>query len=387
MAGLVDALQEIAKGWRDYKGLRTVDSSQSTHKLVAETLPDRLLATLENQSDIKVHGSTGLGNITAAPWIATFDTRITISAASGYYVVYLFSIDMQSLYLCFGLGATQFNEAFSKKRDVYTAMEAARERLFEVVVRHLPASLNQRMEIGDTDLGASASNKLHRDYERGNVFSLKYDVADLPSEEDFVGDYRSIVLFMQQVVSDPLTPDTVSLLKGTSDLAARDIKVEKESFSLRQPKVRGGSDSTGSFGSGYSKTAKIVGDAGELIVLAYERGALIACGRGDLAELIVHEEAIGNRPGWDITSYDESGSRKLIEVKSSQSKTMNSLEITRNEWDAASQHGSNYYLYLVTNTLSQKPSIEVLRDPFSYVDSSQLALTPQRYLLDLRAQD
>lgn len=383
MAHLVDSFREIAKGWSDYKKLHIVDKTQPVHLLVAKTLPESLLAQLTSQADIKVHGSPGLGNITAAPWIATFDTRITSSATSGYYVVYLFSIDMQCLFLCFGLGATQFNEAFSKKRDVYSAMDAARERLFDIVARYLPANLDQRIEIGDIDLGASVSNKLHSDYERAMVFSLKYEIDNLPSEEDFVDDYRSIVAFMQQVVSDPLTPDTLSLLKSTSDLDSRGIKIGMDLFSPRKPKVRG---SAGSFGSGYSKAAKIVGDAGELIVLSYERDALIAQGREDLAELIVHEEAIGNRPGWDITSYDEEGKKKLIEVKSSQGKTMNALEITRNEWDAATTHGGDYYIYLVTNALSQKPTIEVLRDPSAYVESSRLSLTPQRFLLDLRAK-
>ena len=65
---------------------------------------------------------------------------------------------------------------------------------------------------------------------------------------------------------------------------------------------------------------------------------------------------------------------------------MNALEITRNEWDAATTHGGDYYIYLVTNALSQKPTIEVLRDPSAYVESSRLSLTPQRFLLDLRAK-
>jgi hypothetical protein len=73
----------------------------------------------------------------AAPWIATFDTRITSSAAQGYYFVYLYSVDMKSLFLCFGLGTTQFNEAFVKKKEVYKAMDAARTRLLEVVITHL----------------------------------------------------------------------------------------------------------------------------------------------------------------------------------------------------------------------------------------------------------
>jgi len=384
MARLADTFQEIAAGWADYKTLGTVDSSNPIHQEVTQNLPNILLHQLSDQSHIKIQGSTGLGNITAAPWIATFDTRVTGSASSGYYVVYLYSIDMRFLHLCFCLGATQFNEAFSKKRDVYNAMEAARERLLEVVIRHLPENLNQRMNVGDTDLGASNSNKLHKDYERANVFSLQYPLSNLPAEEQLVEDYRSIVSFMQRVVSDPLTPDTLSLLKGTADLGSRQIKIEESSFSPRKPRVRG---STGSFGTGYSKTAKIVGDSGELVVLNLERNKLNACGRDDLAQSVVHEEAIGNRPGWDITSYDEQGRKKLIEVKSCQGKIMNALEITRNEWEAASVHRGDYYIYIVTEALSQKPKVEVLRDPFAYVEGSQLTLTPQRYVLGLRSQE
>ncbi|MBO6701103.1 MAG: DUF3578 domain-containing protein [Pseudomonadales bacterium] len=384
MALIREALEEIAGGWSTYKDLQTVDSSKPIHELVVETLPNILLSKLKDSSYIKVQGSTGLGNITAAPWVATFDTRITRSAAQGYYVVYLYSVDMQSLFLCFGLGATQFNEAFTRKADVYAAMEAARERLFEVVVRHLPNRLNNRLEAGDIDLGATTSNKLHRDYERGNVFSLKYELKNLPSEEELIEDYGAIVSFMRRVVEDPLTPDPLALLKGTTDLASRELKLVSLDFEPRKAKSSG---STGGYGSGYSKNAKIIGDQGELVVLEFERNALRALGRNDLAEKVVHEEAIGNRPGWDITSYDEAGDKKLIEVKSTQSKTMNSLEITRNEWEAARNHRDSYHLYLVTNVLSPKPTIEVLRNPVDYVDSSKLILEPLRFQLDLRSTD
>ena len=88
----------------------------------------------------------------------------------------------------------------------------------------------------------------------------------------------------------------------------------------------------------------------------------------------------------NITSYDEHGCKKLIEVKSCQGKIMNALEITRNEWKAASQHRGDYYIYIVTEALSQNPKVEVLRDPFAYVEGSRLTLTPQRYVLDLRTK-
>ena len=87
MARFTDTFQEIAAGWADYKTLGTVDSSNPIHQEVTQNLPNILLHQLSDQSHIKIQGSTGLGNITAAPWIATFDTRVTGSASSGYYVV------------------------------------------------------------------------------------------------------------------------------------------------------------------------------------------------------------------------------------------------------------------------------------------------------------
>ena len=382
MASLVNCITEISAGWSEYKKARVVDKDHSVHRYVTRTLPLALSETLSDDADLKVQGSVGLGNVTAAPWIATFDTRITKSAASGYYVVYLFSVDMKFVYLCFGLGATQFAQAFSRRRDRYEAMDAARERLLDVIARHLPDTLNQKMSPGDIDLGASSSNKLHRDYECANVLSLRYPLSGLPSEDELLQDYSSIVSFYRKVAGDPLTPDPLTLLKGTSELEAREITVQEDSFSPRERRTQG---KTGSFGSGYSKTAKIVGDAGELAVLESERRKLTASGRADLAQLVVHEEAEGSRPGWDITSYEPDGQVKRIEVKSCEGKLMNALEITRNEWKAASEHLEDYYIYLVTEALSQKPKVEVLRNPYALVQARELTLEPQRYVLDLRA--
>ena len=48
---------------------------------------------------LRVEGSTGRRNVTAAPWIAAIDPRITRSATRGYYVVYLFSVDLAKVFL------------------------------------------------------------------------------------------------------------------------------------------------------------------------------------------------------------------------------------------------------------------------------------------------
>jgi hypothetical protein len=108
-------ISEIVAEWPKYKESRKVDKNSRAYDLVVNAFPGSLQSIAENTDYLKFHGSTGQGNITAAPWVATFDTRITSSATSGFYVVYLFSIDLKSIFLEFGFGTTQFTNHFKKK--------------------------------------------------------------------------------------------------------------------------------------------------------------------------------------------------------------------------------------------------------------------------------
>lgn len=84
----------------------------------------------------------------------------------------------------------------------------------------------------------------------------------------------------------------------------------------------------------------------------------------------------GEKPGWDIELKYEDGRHDKIEVKGTGSKFFPSIELTANEWFAASTHRSSYWLYLVTNCLSDNPSIQKLQDPFSLVEEGTFTLTP-----------
>ena len=110
---------EIAQEWPEYKALVKVEQAGRAYDLVVNKFPEQLESIAENTDHLIFRGSTGQGNITAAPWIATFDKRITDIATSGYYVIYLFSIDLQRLYLEFGFGTTQFKNHFKKKTECY----------------------------------------------------------------------------------------------------------------------------------------------------------------------------------------------------------------------------------------------------------------------------
>ena len=89
--------------------------------------------------------------------------------------------------------------------------------------------------------------------------------------------------------------------------------------------------------------------------------------------------------GWDITSFDDDGNELFIEVKSSIGKTVSSVDLTVNEWEAAchpSKRG-RYRIYIVTKVLSARPHIERLSNPAACVDAGQLSCEPVVYELRL----
>lgn len=60
-------------------------------------------------------GSFGRGNICDVPWVATYHSSVTRSAESGFYIVLLFSADMESCFLSLNQGFTQIKKEFSPK--------------------------------------------------------------------------------------------------------------------------------------------------------------------------------------------------------------------------------------------------------------------------------
>ena len=73
-------------------------------------------------------------------------------------------------------------------------------------------------------------------------------------------------------------------------------------------------------------------------------------------------------------------------MKSSTGKTITSVDITDNEWKAASspKYRENYLLYLVTEVLATiNPPIKILRNPWGYVAKDQLDIRPIVHELSL----
>jgi len=90
---------------------------------------------------------------------------------------------------------------------------------------------------------------------------------------------------------------------------------------------------------------RALGQAGELLVLQYERDALSAVGRPDLAERVVHTaEVEGDGAGFDISSFYPDGRPKFIEVKTTQGPKTAEFFISANEVAFSAAHEESFVL-------------------------------------------
>ncbi|MCE8426439.1 MAG: DUF3883 domain-containing protein, partial [Candidatus Methanoperedens sp.] len=89
--------------------------------------------------------------------------------------------------------------------------------------------------------------------------------------------------------------------------------------------------------------------------------------------------------GYDIESKS-TGEKRCIEVKSF--GTQNPIQITSNEWRAASQLQDEYYLYVVQNVFS-KSDIHVIRNPYENLVKfmKKVIIEDYRMVLDKLPED
>ena len=79
-----DLIEQIAAAWPAYHQKGRVDKNDPAYALVVKQFPEAIRPHIAGYDNIILEGSTGAGNITAAPWIALFDRRFTTSATTGY---------------------------------------------------------------------------------------------------------------------------------------------------------------------------------------------------------------------------------------------------------------------------------------------------------------
>ena len=98
-----------------------------------------------------------------------------------------------------------------------------------------------------------------------------------------------------------------------------------------------------------------LGRAGEELVLSHERSTLIAEGRPDLAERVRWVSDLdGDGAGYDIASFNVTGTPRLIEVKTTNGWDRTPFHISRNELAVAEQKRDHWRLFRLWN-FSKEP--------------------------------
>lgn len=103
---------------------------------------------------------------------------------------------------------------------------------------------------------------------------------------------------------------------------------------------------------------KQIGDLAEALV----RDHLIETLGSPAKATVIHHAALGETPGYDL-SYVRDGIQHCVEVKGVVGPSMASFVITRNEWNAAEEHMSHYFLYLVSDVEGDQPRLQILTGP------------------------
>ncbi|MDQ0187845.1 MrcB family domain-containing protein [Cytobacillus kochii] len=135
-------------------------------------------------SEYVVTGSVGQGNWASVPWIAIMNRKITVSTQRGYYIVYLFSEDMQRIYLTLAQGITE-----TSKDEMLRIKAEMRESI----------PTNSKVKVDDhINLGES---KKAKGYALSTAVYIRYDVDQMPGENVILDDLKSMIEIYEHYIS------------------------------------------------------------------------------------------------------------------------------------------------------------------------------------------
>ncbi|WP_100906291.1 MrcB family domain-containing protein [Methanobacterium subterraneum] len=187
--------ENIEKIFRNYLNSRNEQfANHPIAKVLRQDLPKDLESLTKNHQNYKFTGSAGQGNWTHSPWVAVFNTKITESAQSGYYLVYLFREDMKGVYLSLNQGMTNIRNQTSNNSKTKQILRSQAKAFRNQLQDDLSSEL-----IEDIDLGVENSPNAPF-YEAGNIYAKYYSADNLPSEDILEADYKEILRLYELLV-------------------------------------------------------------------------------------------------------------------------------------------------------------------------------------------
>lgn len=316
------------------------DACQTLEELINENF-----RFYKKELDLKVKSSCGKGNWASVPWLGIFDDKITHSSAQkGVYIVYLFSIDMKRVYLTLELGWDQYEKRFSKSEANEKIKNAAR-------YYRTKFTNNPENDVIDLISGVTPKPKdldRPRGYEMGSILSKKYDVNNLPKNDQLIRDLQDMLQNYKELIDSDFDFENVLDLEPMVEDSNVDMESNHETRTKRAKRK--------AFKIDYSdkeEKNKTVGTNGENYVLNYERERLKNTGFEDKIKYVAEND---DGAGYDILSFEKDGTERYIEVKTTKNpKKDREFFFSPNELEFSIKHDKQYVIYRVYNFNSDDP--------------------------------
>jgi len=163
------------------------DSTKAEEKAFTTWFQSDVPAAISNlikRSDLRVKASAGSGNRAEVPWIGIFNPMVSDSAMRGYYVVYLFALELNSVFLCQGQGVTQIEKEFKRgfRAEILRRGALMRSRVPEYSSTFEDGPINLR---GRGDLA--------KKYEAAPAWAKEYKLGSMPEEMVLEADLREAI--------------------------------------------------------------------------------------------------------------------------------------------------------------------------------------------------
>jgi len=188
--------------------------------LIRKEIPEKISNLPFIDTNImKVQGSCGQGNWATVPWISILNKNITSTTQEGVYIVYLFSEDMERIYLTLNQGCTKLIEKYGK-RDAIKKMQS--------VAASIRSALGNTSFNSDNNL--SVGNEF---YEQGAIFYKEYLVNTIPEDSILFDDLERMVEIYNSYYSS-----FVENQKGTEEDTSTNLENVYEEFDVKDEMQR-----------------------------------------------------------------------------------------------------------------------------------------------------
>ena len=203
---LNEALKAVIE---NYEKARTQAFSKANpiYQTIIKEIPGKIVDLLGAKwSGLKVKGGVGTGNWAQVPWCCLLNSRVTTTPKKGIYVVYLFNIKYNKIYISLNQGTDSLNEEYGDKE--YIDILKLRASLYK-------SKLNKYKDQLPLDNIVNFRGRKADGYSAGHIIGIEYDAMNLPSDSKLVADLNVILeayssLFDNEI--EPLDEDDAELI-------------------------------------------------------------------------------------------------------------------------------------------------------------------------------